>query len=286
MTKKQSQGTDTGGGVRLLKRNIIQLISDYSISPPPQIPCAYKRNEQKLIKLYKSLKRKVQTQIGGTIQFVNFGCNHTNFSQVPVHVIFKNRNNTIINKIRPGFRPVNLSYPTITIGGEGWWYIYIQKTDDQYIFSDHITMNQMLIDHITLYDFNTNEAHKLYLRVFDLQLCTVQVLDVLICTDIIRKRHNLTYIIDIDQIRMTLVPIMSNLQNGGKQEDTKNASSEKYSKYEQILKSADNKELTYEVVPLQLQDINTHELDMNNIYIIDHLKEFTDENSEESQKLI
>lgn len=215
---KQTKGQSSDTGVRSLKRNIIQLISEHSISPIPSLPPAYKKNEKDLQKIYKSLKKIVRKQTGGeppgvcNIQL----CNTLQLQTVPnINVIFKNRNGAVIQRIKSGYRPCTSSYPTITRGENPWWYVYIQTPGPPNVFSDHITMNGNIFDHVTLYDFGSNGAHKLYLKYFQLNLCTTQLIDVAICIDIIiQKTPNLNSFI-ITNIVSTLQPLM-NTQSGGK----------------------------------------------------------------------
>lgn len=221
---KQTKGQSSDTGVRSLKRNIIQLISEHSISPIPSLPPAYKKNEKDLQKIYKSLKKIVRKQTGGEPQCNIQLCNTLQLQSVPnIYVIFKNRSGEVIQRIKSGYRPCLSSYPTITYGETPWRYVYIQTQRPQNVFSDHITMKGNIFDHLTLYDFESNGAHKLYLKCFNLDLCTTQPIDVAICIDIIIQNtsnlNSIYYSNDItilqNNIITTLQPLM-NTQRGGK----------------------------------------------------------------------
>ncbi len=216
---KQTKGQSSDTGVRSLKRNIIQLISEHSISPIPSLPPAYKKNEKDLQKIYKSLKKIVRKQTGGEPQYNKQLCNTLQLQTVPnINVIFKNRNGAVIQRRKSGYRPCTSSYPTITYGEDPWWYVYIQTPGPQNVFSDHITMKGNIFDHVTLYDFRSNGAHKLYLKYFQLNLCTTQPIDVATCIDIIIQNtpdlYNSLYYI-ISNIVSTLQPLIDT-QSGGK----------------------------------------------------------------------
>lgn len=286
---KQTKGQSSDTGVRSLKRNIIQLISEHSISPIPSLPPAYKKNEKDLQKIYKSLKKIVRKQTGGeptgvcNIQL----CNTLQLRSVQnIHIIFKNRSGEVIQRTKSGYRPCISSYPTITYGEDPWWYVYIQTTVIQNVFSDHITMKGNIFDHVTLYDFESNGAHKLYLKGFQLDLCTTQPIDVAICIDIIIKHtpnlNSIYYSNDITILQNNIITILQplmNTQSGGKatndpnkaisNKKQNNSYNTKMQKYQDMLGTFNESTHLYEYITYD-NNINVpNEFQEDQIYIID-----------------